>query len=135
MEPETLPSRDDVIRIYEDRLRRDGEPNVGSLAQPNFDCLDGVLAATEMYAAWGDGIDQLHVAACLLCKLARRHCLPNANKRTAWDSAMRVLIGEGLTVDESPEVVSAFVTRIVVERLESSDVVKWMAERLSAAEL
>ena len=67
--------------------------------------------------------------------IANNNCFVDGNKRTAWMSAIDVLLGLDLTVDVSEDEAYDYCISILDGTVENAtDVSLWLADRLAAIE-
>lgn len=76
--------------------------------------------------------DPLHVAAHLLCYLARNHAFIDGNKRVAWLTCEEQLRLVGLRIEATTDDAERLVLDIVERRAEPQQVILWLSEHLSA---
>lgn len=126
---------DRIIELHAEGIKRyGGHPT----PDPAHGCLERSLGAAwnaELYQGAGEGLPGLCFAGCLLFYIANNNCFVDGNKRTAWMSAIDVLLGLDLTVDVSEDEAYDYCISILDGTVENAtDVSLWLADRLAAIE-
>ena len=130
-----LISSSDIHWLYGEGIKRKG--GTGSNSQSG--CVDGALGAAysaELYSM--PEVNDEHVISglifcgCLMFYLVTKHCWVDGNKRVAWESAMWVLLKQGLTIQVSDDEAEKFCLSIANGEIKSAEeVIVWIADRLA----
>jgi death-on-curing protein len=134
-----LITREEVLQLHAEGIRRWGGKR-SSTRSDSGDCIEGRIgnaANAEAYATDDERIRQgLCFAGFLLFYLASDHCFTDGNKRVAWMAAMHVLADQGLTIEATEDETYAFMDAVARGDIKrGQEVVRWLAERLSAPEI
>lgn len=118
-----LPTAEDVIRLHEIVLRKtgglDGLRDAGALAM----CAERPRAAfggKEMYSS------VFTKAAALLESIARNHPFVDANKRTAFMSALYVIENNGYETFFDNKDIEESTVRVVTEKPSLDEIAAWL---------
>jgi death-on-curing protein len=124
-----------ITDLYAEGINRWG--GAGSPPQPG--CIDGALGAAYNAEQYSSGTEEegfiqgLIFCGYLLFYLTTKHCYVDGNKRIAWACATFVLLSFGLTIEATQQEVVDFCLSISRGDIrQGSDVVSWIAERLTA---
>ena len=126
----TLPTTQEIVAISQKFTAASARPS-----ETTTNCLDGVVGAVRQASCYQDSFDYLHAATHLLLKIARAHCLTDANKRTAWHTSMGYLLQFRLKVEATEADAAQFVIDVVEKGTTDEDAIEWFAQRLSSTML
>jgi death on curing protein len=122
-----------VVELHAEAVRRTGESatilNQGLLES----AVHGAVNAA-MYIADDRSPDVLHVAAYLLCYIARNHAFEQGNKRAAWLACEEQLRVAKLRIDAATADAEKLVLGVVAGEMDPEAVIHWMGQHLIAYE-
>lgn len=125
-----LLSRQRVVELHAAALEQSG----GLTGKSDLGCVDGSVGnavQAAMYESQRPDEDALLIAAYVCYYLAKNHCFSDGNKRVAWLACLEVLeVGLDVRVDASIDDAYEFMDGVATSRLQPTDIVGWLSERL-----